>query len=593
MKVKHGLGYQNYKDMMANHIFYIDKTNFIREWWEYADKVTLITRPRRFGKTLNLSTIECFLSNKYEGRSDLFEGRLVWEDENLRKLQGTFPVISLSFAGVKSGYDKSEADGNVLDNVGAMKTAVKQILSDVYAKFRDIMKSELFDENDRAYFSSVNDHMTDKTAQVAIRRLCSYLKRVYGKNVIVLLDEYDTPMQEAWVYGYWNHAVAFFRSFFVTTFKDNDSIERGLITGITRISKESIFSELNHLEVVTTLSDKYSTSFGFTEKEVFQVLDELNLSEHKAGVRKWYDGFIFGGCADIYNPWSIIEFISKKGEYAPYWANTSSNSLVSTLIQTGDADAKKTVEDLMKGKSFTAPIDEQIVFNQLDQDDSAVWSMLMASGYLKPEYAEFNPKTGMTEYILKLTNQEVYFMFHSMIKDWFGKCRQIHNAFLQALLSHDSEGMNEYMNDISSELFSSFDTGKKPSVKLQPERFHAVEATTKSLTRPNSSVCFYHGFVLGLIVELREKYYISSNKESGFGRYDIMIEPKEKEADAFIIEFKVVHAKNGETLETAVQAALKQIEEKKYDLLLRNRGISAERIRKYGFAFEGKKVLIG
>lgn len=214
MKVKHGLGYQNYEDMMANHIFYIDKTNFIREWWDYADKVTLITRPRRFGKTLNLSTIECFLSNKYEGRSDLFEGRLVWEDENLRKLQGTYPVISLSFAGVKSGYDGSEADGNALDNVGAMKTAVKQILSDVYAKFRDIMKSELFDENDRAYFSSVNDHMTDKTAQVAIRRLCGYLKRVYGKNVIVLLDEYDTPMQEAWVYGYWNHAVAFFRSFF-------------------------------------------------------------------------------------------------------------------------------------------------------------------------------------------------------------------------------------------------------------------------------------------------------------------------------------------------------------------------------------------
>lgn len=250
-------------------------------------------------------------------------------------------------------------------------------------------------------------------------------------------------------------------------------------------------------------------------------------------------------------------------------------------------------ETLIQGKEFHTSFDEQIVFNQLNQDDSAVWSMLMASGYLKPEYAEFNPKTGMTEYILKLTNQEVYFMFHSMIKDWFGKCRQIHNAFLQALLSHDSEGMNEYMNDISSELFSSFDTGKKPSAKLQSERFHAVEATTKSLTRPNSSVCFYHGFILGLIVELREKYYISSNKESGFGRYDIMIEPKEKEADAFIIEFKVVHAKNGETLETAVQAALKQIEEKKYDLLLRNRGISAERIRKYGFAFEGKKVLIG
>lgn len=579
MKVKHGLGYQNYEDMMANHIFYIDKTNFIREWWEYADKVTLITRPRRFGKTLNLSTIECFLSNKYEGRSDLFEGRLVWEDENLRKLQGTFPVISLSFAGVKSGYDKSEADGNVLDNVGAMKTAVKQILSDVYAKFRDIMKSELFDENDRAYFSSVNDHMTDKTAQVAIRRLCSYLKRVYGKNVIVLLDEYDTPMQEAWVYGYWNHAVAFFRSFFVTTFKDNDSIERGLITGITRISKESIFSELNHLEVVTTLSDKYSTSFGFTEKEVFQVLDELNLSEHKAGVRKWYDGFIFGGCADIYNPWSIIEFISKKGEYAPYWANTSSNSLVSTLIQTGDADAKKTVEDLMKGKSFTAPIDEQIVFNQLEGNTNAIWSLLLASGYLKvtgrePLRAEGKGKPRCT---LALTNMEVALIFEDMVRGWFEMDVEssAYNEFVRAMLLDDVDYMNEFMNSIALNSFSSFDTAKNASGNDHPERF-------------------YHGFVLGLMVGLQDQFEITSNRESGFGRYDVMLKPVDKKGKAFIFEFKVLDPDEDEnTLEDTLKNAHAQIEEKQYEAELISEGFLPGQIRKYGFAFQGKNCLIG
>ena len=509
-----GLGYQDFAEVRTEHIFYIDKTYFIRDWWEYADKVTLITRPRRFGKTLNLSTIECFLSNKYEGRSDLFEGRLVWEYENLRKLQGTYPVISLSFAGVKSGYDESEVDGNVLDNVGAMKTAVKQILSDVYAKFRDIMKSELFDENDRAYFSSVNDHMTDKTAQVAIRRLCGYLKRVYGKNVIVLLDEYDTPMQEAWVYGYWNHAVAFFRSFFVTTFKDNDSIERGLITGITRISKESIFSELNHLEVVTTLSDKYSTSFGFTEKEVFQVLDELNLSEHKAGVRKWYDGFIFGDCADIYNPWSIIEFISKKGEYAPYWANTSSNSLVSTLIQAGDADAMKTVEDLMKGKSFTAPIDEQIVFNQLEGNTNAIWSLLLASGYLKvtgrePLRAEGKGKPRCT---LALTNMEVALIFEDMVRGWFEMDVEssAYNEFVRAMLLDDVDCMNEFMNSIALNSFSSFDTAKNASGNDHPERF-------------------YYGFVLGLMVGLQDQFEITSNRESGFRRYDIVLKPYDRE----------------------------------------------------------------
>ena len=428
MKVKYGLGYQNYEDMMANHIFYIDKTNFIREWWEYADKVTLITRPRRFGKTLNLSTVECFFSNKYKGRNDLFEGRLVWEDEDLRKLQGIYPVIFMSFAGVKSGYDETEANEKMPDNVEAMKTAVKQIISDVYVKFRDIMKSELFDENDRAYFASVNDNMSDKTAHIAIRRLCGYLEKFYGKKVIILLDEYDTPMQESWIYGYWNHAVAFFRSFFVTTFKDNESIERGLITGITRISKESIFSELNHLEVVTTISDKYATSFGFTEEEVFHALDDLKLSEHKEGVKKWYDGFIFGKYTDIYNPWSIIAFISKRGEYAPYWANTSSNSLVSTLIQTGDIDVKKIVEDLMEGKSFTAPIDEQIIFDQLEGNTNAMWSLLLASGYLKMISREsFSAeKKGRPRCTLALTNMEVALMFEDMIRSWFEMDVQCH-----------------------------------------------------------------------------------------------------------------------------------------------------------------------
>ena len=579
MNMKHGLGYQNYEDMMANNIFYIDKTNFIREWWEYADKVTLITRPRRFGKTLNLSTVECFFSNKYKDRSDLFEGRLVWEDKNLRRLQGIYPVIFMSFAGVKSGYDKTEASEKMLDNVEAMKTAVKQIISDVYAKFRDIMKSELFDENDRAYFASVNDNMTDKTAHVAIRRLCCYLEKFYGKKVIVLLDEYDTPMQESWVYGYWNHAVAFFRNFFVTTFKDNDSIERGLITGITRISKESIFSELNHLEVVTAISDKYATCFGFTEEEVFQTLDELSLSEHKEGVRKWYDGFTFGTCTDIYNPWSIIAFISKKGEYAPYWANTSSNSLVSTLIQTGDVDAKKIVENLIEGKSFTAPIDEQIVFNQLEGNTNAVWSLLLASGYLKiidrePLSAD---RKGRPHYTLALTNTEVALMFEYMIRSWFEMDAEssAYNDFIKAMLLDDVDYMNEFMNEIALNSFSSFDIAKSASNDDHPERF-------------------YHGFVLGLMVGLRDRFEITSNRESGFGRYDIVLKPYDKKKNnAYIIEFKVFKASKEKTLKDTVANALTQIEEKQYETALTANGFAQEQIRKYGFAFQGKTCLIG
>ena len=374
MEVKHSLGYQNYEDMSQNNIFYIDKTDFIREWWNYADKVTLITRPRRFGKTLNMSMTECFFSNQYAGRSDLFEGLKVWEDEAMRRQQGMYPVIFMSFAGARAGAAGERKDRDTRDCVEAMKSAVKQILADVFTGFRDIMQSEIFGVHEREFFASVGDHMPDQTAQMAVRRLCGYLERYYGKKVIVLLDEYDAPMQEAWTNGYWEEAVAFFKNFFVRTFKDNDSMERGLITGITRISRESIFSGLNHLEVVTTTSDKYATSFGFTEEEVFKALDDAGLGEHKEGVKKWYDGFTFGEHRDIYNPWSIISFIGNNARYEAYWANTSSNDLVNTLIRTGSAEVKKTVEELLAGKSFTAPIDEQIVFNRLDGSSNAIWS---------------------------------------------------------------------------------------------------------------------------------------------------------------------------------------------------------------------------
>jgi len=588
MDVKHGLGYQNYEEMMANHIFYIDKTDFIREWWEYADKVTLITRPRRFGKTLNMSTVESFFSNQYRDRSDLFEGRRVWKAEGLRRLQGAFPVIFMSFAGVKSGYAGetwNRAKSGKPDDPGsieALKTAVKQVISDQYAKFRGIMNSELFDENDRDYFASVNDGMPDKTAHIAIRRLSGYLERYYGCRVLILLDEYDTPMQEAWIYGYWDQAAAFFRSFFVNTFKDNDSMERGLITGITRISKESIFSELNHLEVVTATSNKYAACFGFTEEEVFRALEEAGLGAQKKGVKQWYDGFAFGRYSDIYNPWSITSFLSSGGEYAAYWANTSSNGLVNTLIQTGSAGTKEVVEDLLAGKSFTAQIDEQIVFDQLDGNINAVWSLLLASGYLKvigrePLTAQ---RRGKPEYTLGLTNMEVRLMFEDMVGGWFGKGNvpAYYNEFIKALFHDDVRRMNTFMNKVALNTFSSFDVGNKPSEEAQPERF-------------------YHGFVLGMMVNLADRYRIVSNRESGYGRYDVMIEPLEKKHSkekAFIFEFKVLDRDDEEEkLEDTVANALAQIEEKQYEAALIAEGFEADQIRKYGFAFQGKRCLIG
>ena len=579
MEVKYGLGYQNYEDMMTNHIFYIDKTNFIEEWWDYADKVTLITRPRRFGKTLNMNTVECFFSNKYKDKGILFEGRKVWEDENLRKLQGTFPVIFMTFAGVKSGFAGKTGGDAKLKNAEQMKIAVKRIIAMAYQKFKDMMKSGMFDNSDRKYYASITPNMSDEMAATAVSTLSMYLERYYEKRVIILLDEYDTPMQEAWLYGYWDEAVTFFKSFFVNTFKNNDSMERGLITGITRISKESIFSELNHLKVVTTTSDEYAACFGFTETEVFQALDDAGLGSHKEGVKKWYDGFTFGKHTDIYNPWSIASFIRSRGKYETYWANTSSNDLVNALIQTGDADAKKAVEDLLAGKSFTAPIDEQIVFSQLKGNTNAIWSLLLASGYLKmigkePLLADRRTKP---RYILSLTNKEVLLMFEDMVSSWFGRDKTpvYYNEFINALLNDNVRKMNSFMNKIALNTFSAFDAGNKPSEETEPEKF-------------------YHGFVLGMIVNLADRYKVTSNSESGYGRYDVMIEPFDKNKKAYIFEFKVLDEDDDEEkLEDTVANALAQIEEKQYEAVLIADGFALENIRKYGFAFQGKKCLIG
>ena len=355
-KLKLPMGIEDFEEIRTMGYYYADKTGLIRTLLDNLGKVNLFTRPRRFGKTLNMSMTECFFSNQYAGRSDLFEGLKVWEDEAMRRQQGMYPVIFMSFAGARAGAAGERKDRDTRDCVEAMKSAVKQILADVFTGFRDIMQSEIFGVHEREFFASVGDHMPDQTAQMAVRRLCGYLERYYGKKVIVLLDEYDAPMQEAWTNGYWEEAVAFFKNFFVRTFKDNDSMERGLITGITRISRESIFSGLNHLEVVTTTSDKYATSFGFTEEEVFKALDDAGLGEHKEGVKKWYDGFTFGEHRDIYNPWSIISFIGNNARYEAYWANTSSNDLVNTLIRTGSAEVKKTVEELLAGKVLRLPL---------------------------------------------------------------------------------------------------------------------------------------------------------------------------------------------------------------------------------------------
>lgn len=559
-----GIGLQDFGKVISSQCLYIDKTSFIKEWWESRDDVTLIARPRRFGKTLNMSMTEQFFSVKYADRGDWFEGLAIWKEEKYRQLQGTYPVISLSFASVK------ERD------YPATKEKICRLLTDLYVQNYFLRDCDWMTATDREFFDSVRPDMSEVVAAMAIYKLCDFLFRYYGKKVIILLDEYDTPMQEAYVGGYWNEMVGFIRSMFNSSFKTNPWLERAIMTGITRVSKESIFSDLNNLEVVTTTSDKYATVFGFTEEEVFTVLEECGLSNEKEQVKRWYDGFIFGKHKDIYNPWSILNFLDK-GKLGAYWANTSSNGLVGKLLQQGNRRIKEQFETLLQGGTIHVPIDEQIVYNQLGQNESAVWSLLLASGYLKVLSHEKEEALADSEealYELNLTNREVERMFYSMVRGWFQCIQADYNDFIKALLLDDLDAMNEYMNRVALNTFSYFDTGINPS-REEPERF-------------------YHGFVLGLIVDLRGRYMISSNRESGFGRYDVILEPANPQKDdAIILEFKVRNIRREETLEETVQAALRQIEEKRYGAQLTDHGIPEDHIRCYGFAFHGKNVLIG
>lgn len=561
MKKAISIGIQGFSDLREQDCFFVDKTNFIKEWWEKRDVVTLITRPRRFGKTLNMSMLDCFFSNKYANRADLFEGLSIWQDETYRKLQGTYPVIFLSFAAVKAG------------NLEDAKTQIKQEITRLYWENRNLMKEDIFGEDERELYYRTTVKMDDVTAQDSLRNLSVWMERYYGKKVIILLDEYDTPMQEAYVQGYWDEFTSFVRSLFNASFKTNPYLERAIMTGITRVSKESIFSDLNNLRVVTTTSNLYADCFGFTEEEVFAALDEYGMSDKKDEVKQWYDGFTFGEHRDIYNPWSITNYLDEHRLY-PYWASTSSNGLVSRLIRTASADVKEKMEDLLRGQAITVNFDEQIVYNQLDDNEEVIWSLLLASGYLKVQNIDYRGITLEPWYTLDITNIETLSMFMTMFRGWFKNKDANYNDFVKALLKGSLKEMNIYMNDVALATFSSFDTGKKPSEKGQPERF-------------------YHGFVLGLLVELRDRYQIRSNRESGYGRYDVMLTPVTEVDDAIVIEFKVHEPDEEESLQDTVRTALDQIKEKNYDAELLLQGIPADRIRHYGFAFEGKKVLIG
>ena len=561
MARKVSIGYQEFDDMIRGNLFYIDKTGFIKEWWDRRDKVTLITRPRRFGKTLTMDMVRKFFSIEHPENRELFQKLNIWKDPYYQEIQGKYPVISLSFSDIKE------------NSYPQVRKKICEVIVDLYNYFYFLTERALLNPREKEYFYQISSEMEDSEASIALRRLSGYLYKYYGKKVIILLDEYDTPMLEAYEREYWEELATFTRSLFNATFKNNPYLERAIMTGVTRVSKESIFSDLNNLKVITTTSEEYGDCFGFTEEEVFAALDEYGLSHKKQEVKNWYDGFTFGNHTDIYNPWSITNFLDT-GKLQPYWANTSSNHLADVLIREGSKDIKIDFENLLLGKNIITQIDEQIVYDQLSERESAIWSLFLARGYLKVEKVDFLEESGRTFYSLSLTNKEVRIMFENMIHGWFADYDSNYNDFVKALLQEDLKAMNLYMNRVAAVTFSFFDTGRKASLRGQPERF-------------------YHGFILGLIVELEDRYQITSNRESGFGRYDVILEPKKPEDKAIIMEFKVQDTTDEKNLSETAQAALQQIEEQKYETVLTSKGIPSDKIRKYGFAFCGKKVFIG
>ena len=553
------IGYQDFEDFTCGQQFYVDKTHFITEWLREGTKITLITRPRRFGKIKLLSTVRMFFDARYADHPEYFCKLRVWQDERSRSMFGSTPVISTSFGGCK-GIDYKQSIRGMMGQLRTMYGHHEYLLDSPRLSDRD---KELFKETKCAFFNNDTSYIEN-----SIRYLCELLYKHFGVKPIVLIDEYDTPLIEAYTDGYWDEMITTCRQLFHNTLKENDYLGRAIITGVTKVSKNSLFYDLNNLLVATVTDDIYTDCCGFTEQEVMDALKCQNIDDMKK-VKEMYDGFIIGHQKDIYNPWSIVNYMHDR-QLRSYWILTSSNKLIGDIICRHPYDKKYEIEQLMTGKPIHKVINENITFQYLDGDENSLWSLLLAVGYIKAENVVKDNE--WTECDVSVTNKEVMSMFRTQIIAMFSNGNIAYENFTRALIRHRTWDMIGVMEDIAEYSMSYFDTAKNTG-KHAPENF-------------------YHGLVLGLIVSMRKEYRIVSNRESGEGRYDIAIYPFDKTKDAYILEFKVLNEHREKTVQETAQNALKQIRTRNYEADLLAYGIPADHIYKLGFGFLGKKVWV-
>ena len=557
-KVKLPVGISDFKDVIENNYYYFDKTKFIENILEDGSKVKLFTRPRRFGKTLNISMLKYFFNvkNKYENKK-LFENLEISKSEYFEK-QGNYPVISISF--------RNYEEENWENGFKAIKGIVKRLYSDY--KFL----TEKMDEIEIEEFNSVRRGLDSVEWEASLINLSKYLYEYYGKKVVVLIDEYDQPIIDSYVKGYYDKAISFFKSFYGLVLKDNEYLEMGVMTGILRVAKENIFSGLNNIKVHSILNKRFTEYFGVLENEVEKALKDFGLEYNLKDVQKWYNGYLFGN-TQVYNPWSIINFLDEK-RLGSYWVNTSGNSLIQLYLQKLKEDIFDEFSKLLNKEKIFEVINESMTFGNLEVDfEKNIWNLFFHSGYLTlaEEYDENEEET-----YLKIPNEEILRMFSKMfIEVYFGNSNNF-SKLTNALKNGNIEKLKAELNKILLENVGIFDISG-----IYKEQF-------------------YHGLMLGLILKLRNEYEVSSNGFAGKGRYDLLLKPKNilKQKEGIIIELKAVNIdsvklsleKIHEKLENECEIALKQIDEKEHISVLRNAGI--DEVLKIGIAFFGKEFEI-